>query len=53
MGLYGNLAEGSAEDLTLFASFRFFPSRSGEGAGSIGRGRVSEGLSMCICRGAH
>ena len=32
----------------LFASFRFFPSRSDEGAGSIGRGRVFEGLSMCI-----
>ena len=40
--------EGSAEDLTLFASFLFFPSRSGEGAGSIGRGQVFEGLSMCI-----
>ena len=40
--------ESSAEDLSVFASFRFFPSRSDEGAGSIGRGRVFEGLSMCI-----
>ena len=35
--------EGSAEDLTLFASSLFFPSRSDEGAGSISRGRVFEG----------
>ena len=38
--------ESSAEDLSVFASFRFFPSRSDEGAGILA---VIEFSKVCPC----